>query len=320
VKGRKAHHLKDDGLYGPSSFSPLETSCHCLEERKSFMPEVINTYSFRFYGTLYVAYYADDRNWYLSLAQLCDGLGLDRRAQQRRVQEHEAISDLYVTMVVDTPYKDGVRKQDVGFLNLEALPFWLGMIETARVKEDIRPRITLYQRDFVRTAWMIYRPEILPAEFIAEMDATLPEQERNLFQMASEFQAFRRKVEVLSGHVDDELAKLGLVVGDLDDRFKKIEAKVLGEETVNSAQAQQLSEMIKAVAEALWQAEKFGRSEAHAKTQLDFKNHFGVHLYSALPANRMVEAIDYLAGRWHHLNPGKPFPDIFKGGHQPSLI
>src|SRR3990172_3485667 len=122
------------GFSAPHLFSPLEMCHPCLGERKSLMPEVVNTYSFRFYGTQYVAYYADDRNWYLSLAQLCEGLGLDRRAQQRRVQEHEAISDLYVTMVVDTPYKDAVRKQEVGFLNLEALPFWLGMIETAKVK------------------------------------------------------------------------------------------------------------------------------------------------------------------------------------------
>jgi hypothetical protein len=77
--------------------------------------------------------------------------------------------------------------------------------------------------------------------------------------------------------------------------------------------------MIKAVGTALYETKKYGKSESYALAQDDFKNQFGIHIYSALPATRMEDAIQYLSSRWKHLKPGKPLPDIFHG-NQVSLL
>jgi P22_AR N-terminal domain len=88
---------------------------------------------------------SDARRWYVRLDHLCEQLGLDPSGQRRRVQTNEAIADYYVVMSIETEYQDSTRLREVGFLDLEALPFWLGMIETAKIKPEIRPRLLLYQ-------------------------------------------------------------------------------------------------------------------------------------------------------------------------------
>ena len=62
------------------------------------------------------------------------------------------------------------------------------------------------------------------------------------------------------------------------------------------------------------------KSLCFAEVHNDFKATFDVHIYSVLPEDRIEDAINYLAGRWARLNPGEPVPEIFRGGHQPSLF
>ena len=93
------------------------------------MLEFVSSFPFEFYKTFYVSYLASDRQFYIRLDQLCEGIGLEYSSQLRRVKEDEAISDKLVVMSVDTPYKDSSRKRDVSFLNLRALPYWLGTVD-----------------------------------------------------------------------------------------------------------------------------------------------------------------------------------------------
>jgi hypothetical protein len=285
------------------------------------MPEIIQGFPFEFYGATYVAYLAGDRQFYISLNDMCRGLGVDPRSQRRRIQEDEAIADKLVNLPVETPYQDGVRLQEVACLNLRALPYWLGTIDAKRVSESVRPRVILFKRDFAETAWFVYRAEILPAEIISEIDSYATPYERELAELMADFRNLKGKLDTLSGRVDAELSRLGLTLDDLGGRFAAVEARVIAEAAVNAQQARLVQKCLQEVGEAMFQSGKVKpRSLAHARIQGEFKDHFGVHIYTALSERRLPEAIDFLAGRWQFYMPGKPLPEIFRSGNQPALF
>lgn len=280
---------------------------------------IIQGFPFEFYGETFAAYLASDRQFYIRLDSLCDGIGLAVGAQRRRIEEDDAINDKLVDIPMETPYQETVRVRRVSCLNLRALPYWLGTVDAKRVREDIRPRVILFKRDFAETAWFVYKSEILPPELQAEVEQYATPMERQASELMAEFRSLKRKMDLLSGRTQEELGRLGLTVRGLDERFTALEARVVPELSINSEEARQISEMIKAVGTALYQSGKYGKSEAYAAVQEDFKAQFGIHIYSALPANRMDDAIQYLAGNWKRLKPGQPLPDVFRG-HQRSLL
>ena len=285
------------------------------------MLEIIQGFPFEFYSKTYVAHLANDRQFYIRLDDVCDGLGIDPASQRRRIQNDEAIADKLVNIPIDTPYQDTTRKREVAFLNLRAVPYWLGTIDAKRLKDEIRPQVILFKRDFAETAWFVYRSDILPPEIISEIDSYATPQERELAELMAEFRGLKKKVDLLSGRVDEELKHVGLTLEELGGRFEVMQAKVVAEATINSEQAWLIQRLIQAVGEAMFESGRVKpRSAAHAQAQQEFKDRFRVHIYTALREVQLEEAIDYLAKRWQHFKPGQPLPGIFRSGHQPSLL
>ncbi len=125
----------------------------------------------------------------------------------------------------------------------------------------------------------------------------------------------------MSGKVDKKLDRMNAGIQDLDSRLGYPGSHLGGSGIVNSAQAKLLSDMIGMVAFSMHERNrKKAKSLCFAEVHNDFKANFDVHSYSVLPVAQMENAIDYLANRWIRLNPGEPVPDIFLGGHQPSLF
>ncbi len=286
------------------------------------MPEIANTFSFEFYGTQIEIFLADNNHWYIRLDHMCEHLGISVSGQRRRILENQAISDRYVPMRIDTPYQNTTREREVGFLDLEVLHFWLGTLDVSRVRADLQDRLILFQRDLVRSIWLTYRGETFPREILDEMNASTQAHEREIFELFEQTQTLRRKMEVLSGRLDEELGKFGLTISDLDNRLGAVETKVIGEQTINSQQAKQIQDMVSVVADALHLSNKskYSRSTAHATVHNEFKQQFQVHVYSALPAGRFDDARDFLANWWQRLSKhGALLPSIFEG-RQDSLF
>ena len=286
------------------------------------MLEVVSSFPFEFYGTTFSSYLASDKRFYIRLDDVCRGLGIDEKSQLRRVKEDEAISDKLALISADTPYQDGFRKQEVTCLELRALPYWLGTIDARRVKPELYARILLYKREFAEAAWFVFRSDLLSKEMIAEVDTFASPEERQLAELMSNFRDLKKKLDVLSGHTDEELAKVGLTLKDLGGRFTALEARILNDVQINQNEARLISEMIKAVGTAMYESKggRMSKSQAYANAMNDFKANFRVDIYSALPASKVEEAIAFLSRRWQMLQPGRPLPEIFRSGHQPSLV
>lgn len=87
----------------------------------------------------------DEDGVWVSVRRVCEALGLDRKAQQEKLQAR--------------PWATGGMKPLIGSdsksrehycLHLDALPMWLATIEASRVRAELRPRLELYQREAAR--------------------------------------------------------------------------------------------------------------------------------------------------------------------------
>jgi hypothetical protein len=154
-------------------------------------------------------------------------------------------------MMIDTPYRESTRKKEVWFLDIHILHLWLGMIQVSKVREGLQERLIFYQRDLAQSLWLLYRSETFPKEIMDEINASMSPADRQVAEIFEAAQQLRRKVDILNGHLDEELSRFGLVIGNLDNRLGAVETKIIGEETINSQQAKQIQDMVSVVADAL---------------------------------------------------------------------
>lgn len=282
--------------------------------------DIVHSVPFIFYGEVFKAYLASDRQWYIPVNDVCAALDIDSRSQRRRIQDDEAISHRLMNIPMETPYQDSTRIQDVSCLNLRALPYWLGTIDARRVKEEYRKKVILFKREFAEAAWAVFRSDMVPSDMLAEMDANLPSQEREYLEAMDQMRQVRKKLDLLSGRLDDELAKVGAELQDITGRLGTLEESLIGKQIVNPAQARLLQEMIASVADVKHAKTKKPKSQCFAEVHEEFKSAFKVHIYSILPEEQLQAAITFLGARWAFYNPGQKLPEIFRGSNQPSLF
>ncbi len=286
------------------------------------MLEIVSAFPFEFYGSRFTSYLASDKNFYIRLDQISEAIGLDYSSQLRRVKEDEAISDKLTSIMIDTPFKNTLRKKEVNVINLRALPYWLGTVDANRAKPELHAKIVLYKREFADAAWFIFRSDMLSKEMMAEVDSYATPAEREMADLMTSFRELKKKVDLLSGRTDEELAKFGLTLKDLGGRFSALEARLLDELNINKDEAWRIDQMIKAVGMAMHESNKskYPKSQAISLAMADFKETFKVPVYSALHPDQYESAVEFLKRRYLHYKPGTRLPDVFTGGHQASLI
>lgn len=282
--------------------------------------DIVHSVPFVFYGEVFKAHLADDRQWYLPVQEVCVALGVDAEGQRQRIQRDEALSDWLINLPLETPYQDTTRIREVACLNLRRLPYWLGTIDASRVKAEHRKKVILFKREFAEAAWAVFRADMVPPDLLAEMDTHLPPQEREYLEAMDQLRQVRKKLDLLSGKVDEELAKVGAELQDLTGRLGTLEASLVGKKIVNSAQARLLQEMIATVAEAKHAKTRKPKSQCFAEVHEEFKSAFQVHIYSILPEEQLGAAASFLGSRWAFYHPGESLPEIFRGSNQPSLL
>lgn len=265
---------------------------------------IVHEFQFDFYEKTYRAYLGNDRNLYVRIADICDAVGLALSGQLRRIRETYAISHKLTYIEIDTQYQNTIRRQAVAHLNIEGLTYWLATIDEKRVKPAVRERVRTFQRDFVDTVWMLYRSDMVSDVILAELDAYKSPVQRELSEALDQVRGAMNRI------------------ASVEDRLTRIEGMVSDTAIINTQQQWQLQEMIYAVAEALFESKKgkLPKTQCFAMSHNDFKDTFRVPVYSMLPAEKMEEAVNYLAQRYQHLKPGGKLPEVFSDGIQQSLL
>ena len=99
------------------------------------------------------------------VARLCDNLGLSWLGQLERINRHEVLSEAKETIRVTRMVREGGRGRgpiDTLCLPLDVIPGWLFGIQTSRVRDDIRPKLTRYQRECFRVLWDTFKADVRP--------------------------------------------------------------------------------------------------------------------------------------------------------------
>ena len=270
----------------------------------------LDSLPFTFYGETFEVVLADDRKLYVPLRRLCDALGIDYSSQRKRVLRDEAIQDTLVTIPMETPYQNSVRVQEVSCLWLNRLPYWLGTIDAARIKPELKETVVRFKREFAEVAWAAFRTEILPADILAELDTYLPAPAQEYHQLMDDAAQLRQ-------NLNTALTQQGEQLEQLEQRLSGLEARLAGTDFINSAQQQRYLEMVGMLGEALKKKKAGNQAIVHNQVKREFR----VPSYQLIPESEFGRVVQFLA-RWYErlVPPGTPLPGIFAQPGQGRLI
>ena len=269
----------------------------------------LDEFPFDFYGEIFSVVLASDRRLYLPLNRVCDALQIDANAQAQRIRRDEAISDALVQLPLQVPYGEegAVQTRQVLCLWLNRLPYWLGTIDANRIKDQVRrQQIIRFKREFAEVAWAAFRSEILPEDMLAELDATAPPAEQQYYAVMDEAAAMRRDL----GQQKERLQ-------EVEERLTSLEARLVGTDFINSAQAKQYQDIVAILGSMLQKKGKGNYATVHAEVKKQFK----VPSYQLIPEKDFPKLVNYLT-RWYErlTPPGTPLPEIFTQPEQRRLF
>jgi hypothetical protein len=219
---------------------------------------------------------------YVPLLPICEYLGLDWSAQNRRVRRDEILNDESVILMLAAA--DG-RTREMMCLPLDLLNGWLFGLNVSRVKEELRPRLLQYQRECYRVLADHFAARPMARTATSSGLVQVREMGLAIVRMAEEQMAFEAR-----------LGDTETVVGEHDRRIAILEERVLSDEArITEAQASQISQAVKAVAMVL--SQQSGRNE-YGAIYGELYRKFEVTAYRMLPASRFEEAMAWLT-EWY---------------------
>lgn len=269
----------------------------------------LDEFPFDFYGEIFSVVLASDRRLYLPLNRVCDALQINANAQAQRIRRDEAISDALTQLPLQVPYGEegAVQTRQVLCLWLNRLPYWLGTIDANRIKDQAhRQQIIRFKREFAEVAWAAFRSEILPEDMLAELDAAAPPAEQQYYAVMDEAAAMRRDL----GQQKERLQ-------EVEERLTSLEARLVGTDFINSAQAKQYQDIVAILGAMLQKKGKGNYATVHAEV----KRQFQVPSYQLIPEKDFPKLVNYLT-RWYErlTPPGTPLPEAFTQPEQRRLF
>lgn len=233
---------------------------------------------------------------YVPVNQICDLLGVNRRAQLRKINEDPVLSRKVTQIIVE----DRGGPQPTYCLHLDYLNGWLFGINASRVKPEIQDRLILYQEKCYHVLAEAFREGRLTADpdlelILNESDTPAAQAYRMLqalTQLARHQVLMEARLDAQSGRLaahDEQLATHA-------ERLEEVESLLADPDRyITPAQASRLSQAVKAVALTL--GKRTGRNE-FGGVYGELYRKFEVTSYKEIPARRYQEAIAFL-NEWY---------------------
>ena len=248
----------------------------------------------QFYDDQLTAAQTDDGRIYVSINEVCGVLGLSRPAQQRRIQEHDVLSEGLVRLAIDT----AGGPQTVSMLRHDLVPLWLAGLQGRAVREDVRPKLKQFQLRAAQVLYEAFQEGRLTTAEPTDLFAGASPESVQAYQLAQAVLHLARNQllmeQRLGGRIDAVEVRLETIEDTLSQPGR----------TVTEDQASQISQAVKAVALALGKAS--GRNE-FGGVYGELYRKFGIAGYRMLPARRFQEAMRFLT-EWHETVTGGPLP------------
>ncbi len=249
-----------------------------------------------FYDDTLVAVQQPDGTIYVQFARLCDNLGMSRASAARRVQQHEVLQEAFVTLPVVT---DG-GVQAVQCLRVDLVPLWLAAISARRVKPELRTKVIRYQREAAQVLWQAFRSQMVPDQPASACTALgelqrIADLGRAITSLAEQQMDLEREQQRLDGRLTGAARVIRAVQSRLDGfelRLLTVEDRVAPEAPIDDAQAAEIKEQVKALAQALT-----GQDASRNHYQgifAELYRRFGVSSYKLIPQSKYSAVLAFL--------------------------
>jgi hypothetical protein len=274
------------------------------------MSESLTPQTITFYGDELIAVQHEDSTIYALFTRLCENLGLNRQAQVRRIQRHTVLNEGLTTLTIMT----SGGPQAAQFLRLDLLPLWLAGIQAERVKDEIRAKLISYQREAAFVLWEAFREQVLIDEQpttaiesqafqqlqqIAEMGRAIVAMAEQQMEIQRQQQAFNARLDRAGQVVKGMQTDLRLItnkVGDIQVRLGLIENQLHPSAYITEAQATEISQQVKALAEALTSSDQTKNHFQGIFAEL--YRRFGVASYKVIRQEQYSAVLGFLED-WH---------------------
>lgn len=263
--------------------------------------KIVEQYPFKFADAIFEIYWTDARILVLPLRQLCDALGLSFSGQLQRLKREPILAKhLHTVRVMVTRVSDGVTsEQEVACLGFRRLDYWLGTVDHTRVKPELRDKLILFKEEMADAVHAYFRTRRLPEDVLAELDATLPADQRQFHHLMDQASALKEQV-----------GEHGVKIKGLDERVSALEARLVGTDFISHQEAQQYLAAVAALGD-LMKARNPKKATPYAVIHNEVKRQFGVPSYQLLPEKDFGKVMEFLARWWAREAPDRPVPQIF---------
>lgn len=243
-----------------------------------------------FYGQDIIAIQELDPNeTYVPIIRLCEIMGIDRAAQERRVRAHTVLGGGARTLTVDEENGSGPAL----CLRVDLVPLWLAGIDASKVSEASRDQLELYQRECASTLWQLFRPQGFGAEdeFLPVRHEQSPAEQAYVAALA--MAALARHQMLIERQLNSRT-----------DRDEQGADPYAPGPQIDDPSAVRLAQAVRRV--ALAAAERTRRNEYGGVYNGLFRQ-FGIASYRRTPPARLYEALEWLE-RWRGDLMGEPEP------------
>lgn len=253
---------------------------------------------------------------YVPLTPICEALGVAPGAQVRRIRRDDVLAEQLRLLRIDTPG----GAQTVQALHLEAIPMWLATLDTARVKEEIRPRLRTFKLWVRQKVWEAFAaemgwsqatstapaaidPSLLSLEQVAEFGRALTtlaeqqisfqhEQTRAMIAVRGTLSDHEQRLTVQEDRMDKAAQVMGVTIREVQTLKKRLDPGA----TITDEQAAELSNRIKAIAEELTRqtAGTPNQKNYYASLFGELHRRFRVSSYKNLTIEKYEQAMRWL--------------------------
>ena len=261
-----------------------------------------------FHGDQLIAVQQPNGTVFVHFPRVCENLGLSRPTQVRKVSAHAVLSKGLLTLPIET---EGGTQQ-VQCLRVDLLPLWMAGLHASRVKEHLREKLERYQAEAAQVLWNAFRDRIVVEETAIvpiEDDPSIQqlqriaEMGRAIMHMAEQQIELQRQQAALTARMDSAArvirgydGRIGTVeehLATVDVRVGLLEARLRPAATIDEEQAAEISNRVKALAQALTAQDS---SKNHYQGIFaELYRRFGVSSYKLIRQEQFAAVLQFLS-------------------------
>lgn len=273
---------------------PLDESA--IQDEQVVRQEIIP-----FYGDDLAAAMTDSGDIYITLAGLCEAIGLSPRPQLRRILRTLTLAK----GIRRIPIKTAGGTQRINCLRVDRVALWLAGIEPTRVKEQFRTKIEAYQDELAPIAMRVF------LRVLGLASAPQATADPRLAALAEQYDVLMTAAAFISEHMEALAALPGQVQGVADQLTQAVQLleslaaqhattttdlqQIKREQPISPAQKQRIRDAVQRIVDD--SAGKPGEVK-HGQIYAALYRQFQVSAYAEIPAARYEAVMTYLRDLW----------------------